>query len=400
MANSEPVEYAMPESLTPATAEELRDALRSCSDEQASVESGGAFSKRLAGGPIAKAKYRLGTSRLNRLRAYEPADLTISVGAGMRIAELNRILESGNQFLPLDPPFAEHATVGGVIATNSSGYRRRRFGTARDMVIGMRFATLDGKLVSSGGMVVKNVTGLDMGKLMIGSFGTLAVIASVNFKVFPKPESSASFQLRSSSIETLLDVRREILGGVLQPVAIDWLDPRAGEFLGLGDGHGLLIESSGTVAVTRRYSEAFADLAAKARVEFATVQPEAWDDVRECGPRWLEMHPEGAVIRVATIHSRLGELLGVAGDSGCGALLRAGNSAGILLAPDTETCTRALDALRARRIHGRLEAASDAVKRDLTQWDAGGSELELMQRIKADFDPLLLLNRGRLYGVI
>ena len=164
MANSEPVEYAMPESLTPATAEELRDALRSCSDEQASVESGGAFSKRLAGGPIAKAKYRLGTSRLNRLRAYEPADLTISVGAGMRIAELNRILESGNQFLPLDPPFAERATVGGVLATNSSGYRRRRFGTARDMVIGMRFATLDGKLVSSGGMVVKNVTGTRHGQ--------------------------------------------------------------------------------------------------------------------------------------------------------------------------------------------------------------------------------------------
>ena len=390
----------MPESLTPATADELRDALRSCSDEQASIETGGGFSKRLAGGPIAKAKYRLGTSRLNRLRVYEPADLTVSVEAGMRIAELNRILESGNQFLPLDPPFAEHATVGGVLATNSSGYRRRRYGTARDMVIGMRFATLDGKLVSSGGMVVKNVTGLDMGKLMIGSFGTLAVIASVNFKVFPKPESSASFLLRSASVETLLDVRREILGGVLQPIAIDWLDRTAGRFVGLGDAHTLLIESSGTVAVTRRYSEAFADLAAKARVEFATVRPEAWDDVRECGPHWLEDHPEGAVIRVATIHSRLGKLIGLARDSGCGTLLRAGNSAGILLAPDAASAARALDALRLHGIHARLEAASDAVKRDVTQWDAGGSELELMQRIKADFDPLLLLNRGRLYGVI
>ena len=352
----------MPESLTPATADELRDALRSCSGEQASIETGGGFSKRLAGGPIAKAKYRLGTSRLNRLRAYEPADLTVSVEAGMRIAELNRILESGNQFLPLDPPFADHATVGGVLATNSSGYRRRRYGTARDMVIGMRFATLDGKLVSSGGMVVKNVTGLDMGKLMIGSFGTLAVIASVNFKVFPKPESSASFQLRSASMETLLHVRREILGGVLQPVAIDWLDPTAGRFAGLEDAHTLLIESAGTVAVTRRYSEAFADLAAKARVEFATVRPEAWDHVRECGPHWLEEHPEGAVIRVATIHSRLGKLIGLARDSGCGTLLRAGNSAGILLAPDAGSAARALDALRMHGIHGRLEAASDAVK--------------------------------------
>src|SRR5207253_4650689 len=83
--------------------------------------------------------------------------------------------------------FAEQATVGGVVAANSSGPRRRLYGTARDMVIGMTFATLEGKLVQTGGMVVKNVAGLDMGKLMIGSFGTLAAIAVVNFKVHPIP---------------------------------------------------------------------------------------------------------------------------------------------------------------------------------------------------------------------
>lgn len=398
--DSELVEYSMPQLLTPATANELRDALRACGDEQASIETGGGFSKRLAGGPIAKAKYRLGTSRLNRLRAYEPADLTVSVEAGMRVAELSRILDSGNQFLPLDPPFEDHATVGGVLATNSSGFRRRRYGTARDMVIGMRFATLDGKLVSSGGMVVKNVTGLDMGKLMIGTFGTLAVIASVNFKVFPKPESSASFQLRSTSIEALLEARRSILRGVLQPVAIDWLDPVAAKFVGLAPAHTLVMEASGTCAVTKRFHDGFAALAARARVEFATVNAEVWSDVRECGPRWLETHPLGAVIRVATVHSRLGELLQLAGDSGCATLIRAGNSAGILLAPDGGTARQALDALRLRGIQGRLEAAAEDVKRDIKQWDARGSELELMQRIKADFDPLLLLNRGRLYGVI
>ena len=79
------------------------------------------------------------------------------------------------------------ATVGGMVAANISGARRRLYGTARDLVIGMKFATLDGKLVQSGGMVVKNVAGLDMGKLMIGSFGTLAAIASVNFKLQPRP---------------------------------------------------------------------------------------------------------------------------------------------------------------------------------------------------------------------
>src|SRR4029453_5257797 len=96
---------------------------------------------------------------------------------------------------PTHPPFAEHSTVGGVIATKSSGPRRRLYGTARDLVIGMTFATVEGKLVQSGGMVVKNVAGLDMGKLMIGSFGTLAAIAVVNFKVMPMPELERSFLL-------------------------------------------------------------------------------------------------------------------------------------------------------------------------------------------------------------
>ena len=140
----------MPEPLAPATPEDLRDTLRHCGDEQASIETCGSSSKRLVGGPVAEAKYRLDTRNLAGLLAYEPADLTVSVEAGMRFSELSRILAENNQFLPLDPPCGADATVGGVLATNSSGPRRRRYGTARDMVIGMRFATLDGKLVSSG----------------------------------------------------------------------------------------------------------------------------------------------------------------------------------------------------------------------------------------------------------
>ena len=381
----------MPDPLLPTSAEELRDTVRRCAGEQASIESGGGFTKRLSGGPVADARYRLGTSKLDRLLAYEPADLTVSVEAGMRLSELSRILAEGDQFLPLDPPFADRATVGGVIATNSSGSRRRRYGTARDMVIGMRFATLDGKLVSSGGMVVKNVSGLDMGKLMIGSFGTLSVISSVNFKVFPRPESSRSFRIGSRSSATLLEVRREILGGLLQPVAIDWLDPRAAEGIGLPSEHSLLVETSGTEAVTSRFGREFAALATKAGAELDPLPTEIWEGVRESGPGWLEKHPEGAVLGVSTILSRLGELLEVADDTGCAALLRAGNAAGIVMARDRDTARRALRAFRQHGIHARLEAASDNTKAGISQWDASGTGLELMQRIKADFDPLMLL---------
>ncbi|MYC65951.1 MAG: FAD-binding oxidoreductase [Acidobacteriia bacterium] len=389
----------MTDSFAPSTIEELRAALLRCAEEQASVETRGAFSKASFGGPIRQATYRLETTRLNRLLAYEPADLTVSVEAGMRYADLSRTLAANNQFLPLDPPFAEDATVGGILATNSSGSRRRRFGTARDMTIGMRFATLDGKIVSSGGMVVKNVTGLDMAKLMIGSFGTLAVIASANFKVFPMPESFASFVFRAASAP-LLEVRKQILGGVLQPIAIDWLDAGAAQALGLGASPALLVEAAGSPAVTRRFKEAFDTLAAAHGVSLDGAPEGLWERVRECGPSWLKTHPDGALVRCSTVQARLAELLDLAGRNGCAAALRAGNAAGLLLAPDADAAGSAIAELRQGGFRATLEAGPDSLKHGIEQWNAGGSELQLMQRIKADFDPLSLLNRSRLYDVI
>lgn len=394
-----PAQRLMPESLAPSTIEELRAALLRCAGEQASIETRGAFSKASFGGPLRQASCRLQTSRLNRLLAYEPADLTVSVEAGMRYADLSRTLAENNQFLPLDPPFAEDATVGGILAANSSGSRRRRFGTARDMTIGMRFATLDGKIVSSGGMVVKNVTGLDMAKLMIGSFGTLAVIASANFKVFPMPESFASFVFRGASA-SLLEVRKQILGGVLQPIAIDWLDAGAAQALGLGGSPALLVEAAGSSSVTRRFNEAFDTLAATHGVSLDGAPEELWQRVRECGPNWLNAHPDGALVRCSTVQTRLAELLDLAARCGCAAALRAGNATGLLMAPDTETAGRAIAELRQGGFRATLEAGPDTLKQGIQQWNAGGSELQLVQRIKADFDPLSLLNPSRLYGVV
>src|SRR6185295_2657942 len=130
--------------------------------------------------------------------------------------ELTRMLGENRQMVPLDPPFAATASVGGVVASNSNGPRRRLYGTARDLVIGMQFATLEGKLVNSGGMVVKNVAGRDMGKLMIGSFGTLAAIAVVNFKLAPMPEVESSILLPFPTLEAAGQARSRILQGQLQ----------------------------------------------------------------------------------------------------------------------------------------------------------------------------------------
>src|SRR5205085_5814317 len=160
--------------------------------------------------------------------------LTISVEAGVTYCSLAHMLAENRQMIPLDPPFADSATIGGMLAANSSGPRRRLYGTARDLVIGMHFATVEGKLVQSGGMVVKNVAGLDMAKLMIGSFGTLAAIAVANFKLLPMPDAERPFLLGFADLASAINVRDRILTSVLQPAAIDLLNPAAaGQY---GDG--------------------------------------------------------------------------------------------------------------------------------------------------------------------
>src|ERR1039458_6736325 len=151
----------------PQTPGELAAALGDAAAHGRAISLAGNGSKRLMAGPTAPAECAITTAKLNRVIEYEPRDLTISVEAGLPWRELTSLTARNRLMAPLDPPFAPAATVGGVIASNGSGPRRRLYGTARDLVIGMKFATLEGKMVQSGGMVVKNVAGLDMAKLMI-----------------------------------------------------------------------------------------------------------------------------------------------------------------------------------------------------------------------------------------
>ncbi|HZL56294.1 MAG TPA: FAD-binding oxidoreductase, partial [Bryobacteraceae bacterium] len=149
----------MPDILQPETEEELRRVVAAAGAAKRPVELFGANTKRMMAGRAASGAEQVSTSKLRRIVQYEPRDLTIGVEAGMPFADLNRELARNGQMLPLEGAYSDEATVGGMVAANISGSRRRLYGTARDLVIGMRFATLDGKLVQSGGMVVKNVAG-------------------------------------------------------------------------------------------------------------------------------------------------------------------------------------------------------------------------------------------------
>ncbi|MEZ5395267.1 MAG: FAD-binding oxidoreductase [Bryobacterales bacterium] len=387
--------------LEPTSAEELAAALAGAYGDAKTIEIAGHGSKRRLGGPRADADVELNTAKLNSVLAYEPADLTISVQAGMPWAELGRLLAENNQMIPLDPPFANQATVGGALASDSSGPRRRRYGTARDMVIGMQFATAEGKLVNSGGMVVKNVTGLDMAKLMIGSYGTLAAITTANFKLFPRPVAETTFVFRNASAAKLVALRQEMLAGVAQPFALDLLNAGAAQALGLeiDAPFALLAKTEGSHAVVARYRSEYEALASRAGVEMTEPEPSGadalWAAIREFPSTALEASPDAALLRVATTASKLTQAVETAPNDAW-LLSRAANAIVYLAFTSAEQARQTARALRSAGF-GVL-AESLPANSDLERWSPDDAALAAMTRLKNAFDPERRLNPGRLFG--
>jgi glycolate oxidase FAD binding subunit len=338
--------------LRPENPEQLAAAMREAAEARRSIHLSGTFSKNALAGAVESADVTISTASMKRLLSYDPRDLTVSVEAGLPFVELARTLAEHKQMLPLDPPWFNESTVGGVLAANLSGPRRRLYGTARDMVIGMTFATLEGKLIHSGGMVVKNVAGLDMAKLMIGSWGTLAAIATVNFKVFPMPPAWRTFSMEFETAAEAFAERDRVLKSVLQPSAIDIVNwPR---------GFRLLIQAAGNSAVLDRYARELP----RAKVE----DESAWEAIREFSRRFLTPNP-GA--RVVAWHLPLSEMRAAAEKLAVPFVARAGS--GVLYA------------------HYLKDAPDSPPPRD---------GIVTMTKVKDMFDPQRLLNRGRFYGRI
>ena len=353
--------------LRPENPEQLAAVLREAAEARHSIHLGGAFSKHALGGAVESADVTVSTSSMRRLLSYDPRDLTVSLEAGMPFAELARTLAGHRQMLPLDPPWFTESTVGGVLAANLSGTRRRLYGTARDMVIGMTFATLEGKLIHSGGMVVKNVAGLDMAKLMIGSWGTLAAIATVNFKVFPMPAQWRTFSMEFETAAEAFAERDRVLASVLQPSAVDIVNwPR---------GYRLLIQAGGNRAVLDRYAKELP----RAKVDDEAV----WDAIREFSRRFIAPNPGAQVV---ASHMTLSEMREAAQKLTVPFVARAGS--GVIYAHYLKDVPRLDD-----------KPLSDGLTTPgVSQGNLG--DFATMIRVKEMFDPHRLLNRGRFYGRI
>ncbi|MCA9268321.1 MAG: FAD-binding oxidoreductase, partial [Planctomycetales bacterium] len=227
------------ETILPTGQEEVAAAVRSAAADATAVYPIGGATSLDFGLPAKREGVGLSLAAMNRVVDYPARDMTITVEAGMAIADLANTLAEHRQFLPFDVPHAEIATIGGVVATNWNGPRRYGYGAVRDHVIGVHAVDGTGRAFKGGGRVVKNVAGYDFCKLLTGSLGTLGVVTQVTLKLKPMPPRSAFLAAAVRNLEQAENLLAALSRSSVTPVAIELLagprwrdDPHVGPLLG------------------------------------------------------------------------------------------------------------------------------------------------------------------------
>jgi len=217
--------------VAPGSAEQVAAILQLANERGLVVSPAGGCTQQDIGAVPERVDILLRTTRMNTIEHYDPGDLTVGVHAGMTFAQVQQRLAEHQQWLPFDAPNLARTTIGGLLATGAAGPLKTAFGGMRDFCIGIQFATADGKVAKGGGRVVKNVAGYDLMKLLIGSYGSLAVITKANFKVFPKPRQTRTFVCEFGSLDEALKFRGQLLRSPLTPICLEIISPRAPEYL-------------------------------------------------------------------------------------------------------------------------------------------------------------------------
>ena len=383
--------------LEPHTAQDMASALAWASGGRLTTVIRGGGTKLGWGNPPKPVDLVCSTSRLKGALVHRHGDLTATVQAGETLVDINRELLRQAQWLPIDSAFPE-ATIGGIVATNDSGPLRVRYGTPRDLVIGITLALTDGRLVKSGGHVVKNVAGYDLGKLMSGSFGSFAAIVDVTLKLFPITAASRTLVARFRDAAGLSDAVMTIAASQLEPVAFDLR-------LRMAQGEGVqreLLARFATSPEAMHAQVAGARTFLEPRAESVTEPDEAtvWSDqVRR--PWSLP----GATIRLAWLPATLPHVLSLMDDvhrtSGGGLELHARvmTGAGVLrLDADDAAVEKAVTLLRSRTAvvsNVAVLRKSPALKGRIDAWGPDRTAWSVLQSLKQAFDPAGILNAGR-----
>ena len=388
--------------LSPGSVEEVSEAMKVAASAHAAVLPWGGGTRQTMGPPPAaldRPIVAMRTARLNEVLDYTPDDMTISVGAGMTFEEIDQALRPNGQMLPMDVALPHRSTIGGALACAADGPRRLGYGTFRDLFLGTRVVEAGGRISKAGGMTVKNVSGFDMMKLYHGSMGSIAIIASANFKLLPIPRATATIACEFDALEGVFAMVDALHVSKLVPSACELVSAEGGV------GFGLCVATDGLEQAVARHKRDLPVLARTAGARAADVlegedHAALWRRINDL-PQTANVAADEFVVRVACLPSRLGAVLlalqakakehamrlhfsaralnGIAYVRARGAAWKTFHAVALAAAPDASIVTLAL---------GVPEPSLDV-------WGRPPSGLDVMRRIKAEFDPANILNPGR-----
>ena len=402
--------------IIPETVEQVSQAVALANQQGLTLITRGGGSRLNLGGIPERLDVLIETTKLTRLLEHEAPDLTCHVEAGITLAALKAKLATKGQWLALDPPDAQLATIGGILASNACGPKRLRYGTARDMVIGLRVVQASGEIARSGGSVVKNVAGYDLNKLYIGSLGTLGIIVEANFKLQPLPANERTLILTFANAEDAIGTVIALTGSHLIPSAIELIDSNAAsdmtDFFGLTlptNGYTLAVIFEGSTSSIDRQLHETRLLARKNDAllsdDLVGKEQEAfWNIVRE--------HTQGTITCKATVLvSKMASYLKTIKqvcekhELEAAVVAHAGNGILYIELRPVDATYRLVDAIKELRLHAQeargsivVERCPSDLKRLISVWGEPDQNFFLMQRIKQQFDSRGTFVMGRFVG--
>lgn len=383
---------------TPTTTIELGELVARANSDRAPLLIAGNSTKLDWGGVVPGATEVVSTQKLDRLIAHAIGDLTVTVETGMTFEQLQTILATAGQFLPLDPAYPARATIGGIIATADTGSLRHRYGGVRDLLLGISFVRADGKIAKAGGRVVKNVAGYDMMKLFTGAYGTLGILTEVTFRVYPLPGASGTVIL-TGAVNQLAAAVKMLLASTLTPIAVDVVSTAFSQQLEISNTPSLVVKFATVPESIAQQSAQLLDLGKGLGLKGGMWQGEQeyklWNGIQtgvwgtESIGCKLGVRATAAVETIATLDkltdSQAKGTIHIA--SGIGACTLNDSSQITPLRGQCETSGGFLSVLQ----------APIEVKENIDIWGYRGNALPLMQKIRAQFDPNGILNPGRCF---
>ena len=406
----------------PNTVEELSGVLAGASAQGLAVAPRGGGTRAAVGNPPERLDIVVDVTRMDRVLAHNPTDLTMTVEAGMTFAALQRTLREHGQLLAIDPPLPDRATVGGTLARGVAGPLTWQLWSPRDLTIGMKVALASGKLSTSGGQVVKNVSGYDMTRLHVGGLGTLGVIVEASFKLTPLPAKQSTVLAVFDAYERCQQAAAGVLGSRVLPLAMAALDPAASSLAGLSEADGrfaLAVRLGGRPQTLSRQvmetKRACADLAPPRLDVLNELEAEdAWNGIRDFG--WSHETRPVLGCRTSVLPSKVGSLVakmqGAAESDGprpalishpaYGTVLAGWYGEGGALSDDSLVNTVSKARRAAREAGGSIvvEHCPTRLKHRIDVWGEVGESVAIMRRMKRQYDPNRTLNPGRFAGGI